>query len=247
MKLIGDRVGFPATVQTFADGYTVHRLEDGTDYWAILKDFEAGLIPYEKEFGEERRKTYIVSVEDRRFVIKYDSRPIDHLDSRIVRSIRGPLFRMLMTRVNGAIRRGCDIIPRIFLVAEKMSGAIAAESVMIIEYIVGNVLSQEECLCRRNEIKALLNKLHGFKLAHLDIHRGNFIATAAGLKLIDLAFRDSFAIGRAKDVLRARHELDIHLRCESLAQKAMMAYLLSSLFLQNINRRLRGRRIKLYY
>lgn len=238
---------FPKTSCSRSGAYTIHRLDDGTDYWAILQDFEAGLIPYAAEYGEERRKTYIVDVDDRRFVIKYDSRPIEHLDSRIVRALRGPVFRTLMLRANDAIRRGCDIIPRIFLVAEKMAGSVAAESVMIVEYVVGLPLDAGECVRRRDEIRRVLEKLHSYKLAHLDIHRGNFIVTEHGLKLIDLSFKDGFALGRAKDVLRARHRLDIQLSCRSLLEKAMMAYLLSSLFLQNINRRLRGRRIKQYY
>lgn len=248
MKLIGDGVDFPATVQAFADGFTVHRLDDGADYWSILKDFEAGLIPYEREFGKGNRRTYIINVDDRQLVVKYDSRPTDHLDSRIIRSIRGPVFRSLMKRSNEAIRRGCDIIPRIFLVAEKMAGAIAAESVMIAEYIVGRVLADEtDKASYKGEIKRVLEKLHSFDLAHVDAHHGNFIVTEQGLKLIDLSCRDSITVGRARDVLRVKRSMGVHLPCRTLVEKVMMGYVLSSLLLQNFNRWLRGRRAKQFY
>lgn len=235
-----DGGAFPRTECGIVDGFTVRELADGSDYRGLLRRFLAGGVEPERRFGAGDKWGAIFSWEGRRFVLKYNAQPIKYWENKASRLVRGPVFSRIMRKSNEAIARGCDIIQRVYLVAERMERGLARESYMLTEYIPGESLEGEAANLPAAEIVATLQRLHEYKLALIDPHPGNFIRTDNGLKIIDLTFRDGFLMGRAKDIVMSRRYMGIDVPATGLVSRFMVCVVRANQYLRNLSRRLRG-------
>lgn len=206
------------------DGYAVQYVDAGIDYCDIVRRFEAGELTAEQSFQRTaNRRVHIVVSGGRRYVLKYRSMRIRHIESKISRLVYGEMFSRIMRLCNGAFLRGCDFVQRVYLVAEKYEGDYS-HSVSLFEYIEGTPLSEKDEVEKYlPQMLEKISELHKHGLAFCDPNPGNFIVTDDGLKVIDLSFRNSFRVCKAKDVVMVKEHYGVDMPVRSVTDKIMVA------------------------
>lgn len=236
-------VGGTPYIADKSDGFNIHMVDDGIDYWDLIAKFKRGEIPYDLvPDTEPARKVYILTIGERKLVLKFDSTCTYHIDRKIWILLHGSFYMRVMYKSNEAIARGCDIIQRVYLVAEKLKWGLPREAIIISEFLPGRSLRKEpDILPFRAQIAEAVMKLHSYKIALVDVHPGNFLVTDNGLKIIDVSFRSTFTGGRAKDVVRAKIECQTDIPVEGLLNRMMVAIMRSHHHVWKATRRLKRR------
>ena len=230
-------------ITTIIDGFTVKSVDDGRDYLDIWLRFRRGEIPCEYERVVNTRSAHILNVDGARMVLKTSSRVEKHWENKLSRLIHGPAFSRIMEQSNRAIEEGCACLQKVYMVAERMERRLARESVMLVEYKEGVPLSSRPDWATgyAAQITKTVKELHARKIALIDPNAGNFILDAEGnLSVIDLSFRDSFRMGRAKDALYLKRRYGIELETPALMDRFMIALVAGNRWLRAFSRKLRG-------
>ena len=205
------------------DGYNVQYVDTGIDYLDIVRRFEAGELVAEQSFERTaNRHVHILVAGGRRYVLKYRTMRIRHIESKLSRFVFGEMFSRIMRLSNRAFSQGCDFIQRVYFVAEKYEGHFS-HSIALFEYIEGTPLSEEDTI--QDYLPQMLDRvaeLHEYGLAFCDPNPGNFIMTEDGLKVIDLSFRNSFRVCKAKDVVMLKENYGVHMPVSSIVDKLMV-------------------------
>lgn len=214
-------------IKYFMDGYRVCALDDGRDYPDLARRFARGGIPSKRIDNNpehHRREVHLVELDGRKYVIKKDLRPGKEWSQRLWQMLIGPRDSSVMKRVNRAVDAGCDVIPRTFLVAEKVRWRLVVESVQIIEFIEGRppdfTLDPPEI---KRDIAAAMTKLYSYRLAHTDIRRANFLVIGNGVKIIDLTFRGTYFMGRMKGIVRLKARFKVDIPLEGWCDRTLFA------------------------
>ena len=195
-------------VKSMRDGFTVHALDDGNDYWSVVERFRAGTlsartVPNRKPHV---RRVFFLEEFDRPMVLKWEMGSERRLERLIWHAIHGPFLSTQMRRVHTALDCGCHVTQNIYLVAERMRGPICVESFWLGQYISGRPLTDyvveemtglrngEDDVCSRDgdwvdlnyhdvasniHIRIPVNDYNGISFALRDLH-------AHGLALCDL-------------------------------------------------------------
>lgn len=125
------------------DGFTVHALDDGRDYWSIIERFRAGTLDA-REIRNRKphvRRVFLVEAFGVKMVLKWEPNPESRLERRLWHMLHGPFLSTQMRQVTDALNNGCTLTQTIYLVAEKMRGRVCAESFWLGGYLPGSPLS----------------------------------------------------------------------------------------------------------
>ncbi len=228
---------------TIIDGFTVKSVDDGRDYRDIWLRFRRGEIPCEYERVRRTTSVHIMNIDGGRLVLKTSNHVEKHWENKLSRLVHGPVFSRIMERSNRGIEEGCTCLQRVYMVAERMERGLALESAMLLEYKEGIPLNSRDDWATgySAQITKTVKELHAHRIAHIDLNPGNFILDAEGnLSVIDLSFRDSFLMGRAKDALYLKRRYGIELETPSLLDRFMMVFVAAQRRLRAFSRKLRG-------
>lgn len=233
----------PAIVCRKIGGYRVSMFDDGVDYWDLAAKALKGAIPKESRPERDGRQVHFFRHGGRRYVLKTDSRPVGHLDSKLRRLWYGPVYSTVMRRIREAAGRGCDLVQMIYMTAEKMERGLAIDSIMVAEYMEGPTLAEiADPGPHLEEISNLMTRLHGYGLAFVDPNQSNFILTKQGLRVIDLSFGNNFLIARARDYLEIKQVFNVDLPPAGLVNSLLAGSVRRSIAFRHWLRRVRSRK-----
>lgn len=209
----------PGVKREFRDGRHVHSLDDGTDYWDLVKRFRAGEVAGRRVRNAAlERDVYFLEHAGRKYVLKVDYGGWGfggegRLERFFWKFVRGPYYSRLIGRVNRARRNGCAVMQNIFLVAERRTLWYCHEAIILLEYVEGVDLKDAENPDQYlGRVADCLTRLHANDLALCDVSRYNFIVGAdGGVTAIDLVCRGNPRLDRIKDVIRARKVFGLEL------------------------------------
>lgn len=208
------------------DGFDLRWLDDGADYPSIWREFRAGRLNG-RLLNEHpgRETTYKLDVDGRFFVLKHA--PRDGRGSLWKNILSGPLYRRRFLLAWKAIGRGCRIIPRMYLLAERPAGfRRSSESYLLIEYLEGETLANVDSNVPRSwiiDLENALTELHRFGLASGNAHPGNLVRSLDGVKMIDLSFKFPMLVSQANDVVDSGRKFEASVPVRGLALKAAVA------------------------
>ncbi|MGR7464112.1 lipopolysaccharide core heptose(II) kinase RfaY [Klebsiella aerogenes] len=107
----------------------------------------------------------------------------------------------LIHQIDRAKSMGDDFVNDFYFLAEKRLFGFPLVSVMLFEYIPGTSLDDlpttPPSLIRT--VMASVEKMHGMGIISGDPHKGNFIMSPAGIKVIDLSGKRCSALRKAQD------------------------------------------------
>lgn len=218
--------------------YDVLMLGDGTDYWSVVQQFLPTLDT--SEHRTDHRQVAIADVGGRRYVFKRDATPVTYWECKLSRLWYGPVYSKVMRETHRALAEGCDIIQRVYLVAERMEKGLAKESFILLEFIPGHSLHEEDVFSLQDQLRDTMTKLHRYRVASMDPNPGNFITNNGSLSVIDLSFRDGFPMGRAKDYVYLKDVYEVDLPDAGLLNRFLIAVVRVNRYLRYLSRRLRG-------
>lgn len=199
---LGDR-GATGEVRTFRhQDYIIHMKDDGFDYLTLftgLEAIKATATPF--SIWNKCHQVFKFDYEGRSFVVKIDYEKPKYLENKFWELLTGSFYSVQMKAVNKAIRKGCSVVPDIFLVAEKKEWGIRYESTILMEFAPGHPLCHYDD--RVDDYKDLIlnamMELHQHGLALGDGNCGNFILHGDSCKILDLSWHGSTLLGQAKD------------------------------------------------
>jgi hypothetical protein len=218
--------------------FTVHRKNDGTDYWRLLKacideeiDQDAlirGLpempeIPVVRNgvdvvlqpfvFSNPKRMVFRVEWEGRVFVLKRAKMGTVGLRHLFPRSTGLTYFTNIMKKVDAAMRNGCWSTQDCYCVAERWLGLFRQECWALFEYVEGRGLEDNEVPEHSAFLRTVEDLLrHGLTMN--DISGKNFITDGVTVRAIDISCRPFTVLNAAKMRLKlnARYELGLPMR-----------------------------------
>lgn len=140
-------------------------------------------------------------------------------------------------RVRG---EGIQSINDYFLLAERKTLNFAHYYIMLIEYIEGVGLNEylEISEDLKNQLSESIKELHQHGMVSGDPHKGNFIVSEKGLRLIDLSGKKTTAVLKAKD----RIDLERHYNIKNELKDFGYTYLI---FKKKIKKAIRDVKVKL--
>ncbi|HCN4524203.1 TPA: lipopolysaccharide core heptose(II) kinase RfaY, partial [Escherichia coli] len=135
---------------------------------------------------------------------------------------------------------GIQSINDYFLLAERKTLNFAHYYIMLIEYIEGVGLNEyleisEEL---KDQLSESIKELHQHGMVSGDPHKGNFIVSEKGLRLIDLSGKKTTAVLKAKD----RIDLERHYNIKNELKDFGYTYLI---FKKKIKKAIRDVKVKL--
>ena len=226
------------------DGYRIYQHVDGRDYCALIIAFMRGELNGQALPNDcPQRKVYLVEAYGQRFVLKIDDEVDTRPEKMLWQFVFGPFYSRLMQKVNRILDQGCDLIPRMYMVAEKIEYRICRQAVVLLEYVEGtpwaDVAEPEQWY---DGVSRAIKKLHGLKLASNDVHPGNFIITANGMKIIDISCRGLMWVCRANDIIALRKMYNIKIVPQGLGSKISLYLVKAQQRFHKLSRKLRGKK-----
>ncbi|MDR1042017.1 MAG: hypothetical protein LBR80_17985 [Deltaproteobacteria bacterium] len=227
-------------LRTGYDGqWRIRWQDDGFDYLGLLKAFQEGLVQGTRLVTvSPSRVVHRVAYLGREFVIKFDRDVLKREkkpEKRLFYYFFGTQYSRLIDKTFEAVRKGCQAVQEIFLVAEKMKGRFCEQAWIVSEYVPGHSFAREEyvegspVVFRRpgpwieNVCDSLLT-LHEYGIASNDADICNFVVTPEGqVKVIDLNLTGPMFMCKVNDVLKLRRNCgDVPLRLESFPLRMLV-------------------------
>jgi hypothetical protein len=235
------------------DGYRIHYIDDGVDYWWIVDGFRKGTLPGEK-LPSDRGEVYKVVFQNREYVLKFEIDPRFRLKLLVKYLIFTETSASdLLKKTARAAARGCTVFQKIFLVADSRIWTSLRETIYLCEYVPGHTLAEESDIAAfKSNVLSVMLDLHCHGLGHRDAHPGNFVVMedsfptriprvtsergegvysererrSGSLKAIDITFRSSIhTVNKARDILQLKEIYDIELLPDSVAVKMYLKWL----------------------
>ncbi len=206
-----------ALVCDYLDGYRVQWKNDGVDYPGIWAAFRKGQLSGKAlARGRPFREADRVEVDGRQYLIKRDWHVEKRLEKRLSSFLMGATrYSRIIQLINQAVRRGCDVVQDVYLVAEKMDGRVCREAWLIADFMPGYSLPLEEMEACKEELCETIKKIHHFGLACNDIQPYNFVRceTDGLIKGIDMDMSSPLVVCQANDVwaMKWRFNMDLSL------------------------------------
>ncbi len=197
---------YPVSVRE-VDGFTIHVREDGYDYLGLYRRLRDGTEPVKVLlYDDAEHYVHLVERDDRAFVFKRFGELDGKIDTKIWRFLAGPFYSGLMRAVNRAVSEGCESVQDVYLVAEKMSGRLAYDNYILVEFVQGATMETlPDIGPYRKAIAAAFADMHGHGLSLGNVKTGNLVLTESGtVRIIDLSNRGTQLIGRAKDSIKVK-------------------------------------------
>ncbi|EJF8280734.1 TPA: lipopolysaccharide core heptose(II) kinase RfaY, partial [Escherichia coli] len=154
--------------------------------------------------------------------------------------IKKDYYENLIYQTDRVRGEGIQSINDYFLLAERKTLNFAHYYIMLIEYIEGIGLNEyleisEEL---KDQLSESIKELHQHGMVSGDPHKGNFIVSEKGLRLIDLSGKKTTAVLKAKD----RIDLERHYNIKNELKDFGYTYLI---FKKKIKKAIRDVKVKL--
>jgi len=194
------------------DDFTLHYKESNIDYNQIFKDFVNYQLTVLKVFrNQHRSKVMLVEHNKNRYVIK-TFRPNGKQIEILYKSLfKKDYFLNLIERNDALWAKGMRFQNDIYLLAQRKGRYCTDLYIMLFEYIPGKVLNEFDEVPEniKQEVLCKMALLHQHKLVSGDAHKGNFILSREGLRIIDLSGKRFSRRRVAEDYLLLERRLSI--------------------------------------
>ncbi|HFS2912266.1 TPA: lipopolysaccharide core heptose(II) kinase RfaY, partial [Escherichia coli] len=167
--------------------------------------------------------------------------PKHKMTERFLKScIKKDYYENLIYQTDRVRGEGIQSINDYFLLAERKTLNFAHYYIMLIEYIEGVGLNEylEIFEDLKDQLSESIKELHQHGMVSGDPHKGNFIVSEKGLRLIDLSGKKTTAVLKAKD----RIDLERHYNIKNELKDFGYTYLI---FKKKIKKVIRDVKVKL--
>nr|WP_307838913.1 lipopolysaccharide core heptose(II) kinase RfaY [Escherichia coli] len=125
--------------------------------------------------------------------------------------VKGDYYQNLIVETDRVRSAGLTFPNDFYFLAERKIFNYASVFIMLIEYVEGVELNDMPIIPEnvKAEIKASMEKLHALNMLSGDPHRGNFIVSKDGVRIIDLSGKSCTAERKARDRLAMERHLGI--------------------------------------
>lgn len=171
------------------DNFTLYYKEGDFAYQKIFEDFVHYQLLVLKVFrNREKAKVMLIKHDKQYYVIKIfkpNGKPIEILYKSLFKK---DYFLNLIKRNDELWARGMRFQNDVYLLAQRKRMYCTDLYIMLFEYIPGKVLNEfaEVPEDIKQEVLCNMALLHQHKLVSGDAHKGNFILSRQGLRIIDL-------------------------------------------------------------
>ncbi|WP_347254073.1 lipopolysaccharide core heptose(II) kinase RfaY [Leminorella grimontii] len=181
---------------------TVYLKDNDPFYESILDDFLHFKLNVKKVFRSiEDTKVLLIDTERGKFVLKVFV-PQDRKKERFFKSfVKGDYYENLILQTDRVRTEGFLLVNDYYFLAENKIFNYAKTFIMLIEYIEGQELSDMNVIPEyvKNDIASSIDTLHSHDMVSGDPHKGNFILSSNGIRLIDLSGKKCNSQRKAKD------------------------------------------------
>lgn len=156
-------------------------------------------------------KVSLISTKHGTFVYKVFA-PKSKRSERFFKSfIKGDYYKNLIFETDRVRNEGLTFPNDFYFLAERKIFNYASLFIMLIEYVEGTELIDYPVIPEdiKSEIKSSMQKLHTLKMLSGDPHRGNFIVSESGVRIIDLSGKKCTAERKARDRIAMEKHLNI--------------------------------------
>lgn len=192
--------------------FVVYTKDNNEIYNNIFRDFLSFNLNILKVFRSiEDTKVVLIDTTYGKFVLKVFC-PQEKRKERFAKSfVKGDYYLNLMRQTDRVINDGVLFPNDFYLLAEKKLFNYANVFIMLIEYIEGIELINFPEITQemKKEIAEKMDILHQNNMISGDPHKGNFMQTAHGIRLIDLSGKKCNANRKAKDRIDMEKHLGI--------------------------------------
>lgn len=156
-------------------------------------------------------KVSLIDTQYGRYVFKVFA-PKTKKTERFLKSfVKGDYYKNLIVETDRVRNAGLLFPNDFYFLAERKIFNYASVFVMLIEYVEGVELNDMPVIPEsvKLEIKTAMQKLHALDMLSGDPHRGNFIVSKDGVRIIDLSGKSSTSERKARDRMAMERHLDI--------------------------------------
>ncbi|HFK7347420.1 TPA: lipopolysaccharide core heptose(II) kinase RfaY, partial [Escherichia coli] len=167
--------------------------------------------------------------------------PKHKMAERFLKScVKKDYYENLIYQTDRVRGEGIQSINDYFLLAERKTLNFSHYYIMLIEYIEGVGLNEYSEISEdlKHQLSESIKELHQHGMVSGDPHKGNFIVSEKGLRLIDLSGKKTTAVLKAKD----RIDLERHYNIKNELKDFGYTYLV---FKKKIKKAIRDVKIKL--
>lgn len=222
---------YPITVRKYGD-YTIHVKEDGYDYIDLYERILRDEVPKKVLlFDDPEHYVYRIDIDGRSFVFKRFGELDGKLDTKLWWFVAGTFYPKLLRLVNQAVSDGCEAVPDMYLVIEKLSRRLAIDNYLLLEFLPGTSMDElGDMTPYRSAVADAFIDVHRHGLSLGNVKAGNLVLADDGrVKVIDLSSRGTQLTGRAKDAIKVKRLWDIDLppatRLDAVARLSVGAQL----------------------
>lgn len=199
-------------VKTKCADYVVYTKGNGDVYKKIFTDFISNRLTITKVFRNiDDTKVMLVDFESKLYVLKVFKPKEKRLERFLKSFFKGDYYLHLMKKTDELWAKGVQFPNDFYLLAEKKIFNYASLFIMVIEYIPGEELSSYRTVPDelKKEIVSSISSLHQHGMVSGDPHKGNFIVSENGLRLIDLSGKKITKRRIAKDYIDLERHIGI--------------------------------------
>lgn len=156
-------------------------------------------------------KVSLIDTRYGRFVFKVFA-PKTKRNERFFKSfVKGDYYKNLIVETDRVRNAGLLFPNDFYFLAERKIFNYASVFIMLIEYVQGVELNDMKSIPADilTEIKSSMKKLHALNMLSGDPHRGNFIVSDNGVRIIDLSGKSSTSDRKARDRIAMERHLGI--------------------------------------
>jgi len=188
-------------------------IKDGNKiYEEVFNDFLNNRLNVIKVFRSiEDTKVSLINTPHGKFVFKVFVPKEKKLERFLKSFVKGDYYLNLLLQTDRVRNEGVKFPNDFYLLAEKKIFNYASVFIMLIEFVEGVELSDIDDLSIdiRTEIKTKMIELHQHNMVSGDPHKGNFILSQDGIRIIDLSGKACNAKRKAKDRIDMERHLQI--------------------------------------
>lgn len=223
------------------NGLKVFIKDNDPFYEQVLNDFLTYRVKTLKVFRSiDDTKVILIDTARGPLVLKVYA-PKHKMIERFLKScVKKDYYENLIYQTDRVRGEGIQSINDYFLLAERKTLNFAHYYIMLIEYIEGVGLNEylEISEDLKEQLSESIKELHQHGMVSGDPHKGNFIVSEKGLRLIDLSGKKTTAVLKAKD----RIDLERHYNIKNELKDFGYTYLI---FKKKIKKAIRDVKVKL--
>ncbi|QKJ89054.1 heptose II phosphotransferase [Paramixta manurensis] len=193
-------------------GLFVYLKDNDSKYKSILDDVLKYKVKTLKVLRNiDDTKVSLIETSYGKFVYKVFAPKSKKVERFLKSFVKGDYYKNLIFETDRVRSTGLLFPNDFYFLAERKIFNYASVFIMLIEYVEGVELSDLEIIEDniKSEIKLSMQKLHQVGMLSGDPHKGNFIISNSGVRIIDLSGKSCNSERRAKDRMAMERHLGI--------------------------------------